>query len=375
MKVLMQGRYELLDKGGGDKIQIENTAAELRDLGVEVDIKVGFDTDLSPYDVIHVFQLDWTPETYFYAKNAKKAGKPLVLSPIHHNINEVKKFDDEYVFDLRRISKVLFKDQHNRDTFKNVYRSVFNLKKAGPTVYSVFYGLKRMHRKTLSLSDIVLVQTEAEARDLEETYKVSFDWRKVPNGVGRPFLNNDAYENKLDMVNYIICVGRIEPRKNQLSVIEAVKNFRENHDLDVNLVLIGTKAGRQHFEYSKKFDEALKKYPWIRHIEKVPYEEMPSYYHFAKVGVSASWFETTGLTSLEAVYSGTNAVAAGERAEEYLGNLASYCRPDDIGSIEKAIEKEYFSDPKIIPAELYNEYTWENAARKTLEAYKVAAVR
>ena len=265
---------------------------------------------------------------------------------------------------------MLFRDQHRRDTFKNVYRSIFDRRKAKPTLFSVFYGLARMHRKTLSWSDVVLVQTEVEARDLEDTYKVSFDWRKVPNGVGRAFLNRDSYANELGLTNYILCVGRIEPRKNQLSVIEAVKNFRGKHGLEVNLVLVGTKPGKQHFEYLRKFNKALEENPWIKYIEKVPYEKMPSLYHFAKVSVSASWFETTGLTSLEAVLSGCNAVAAGERAKEYLQDWASYCRPEDVKSIEEAIEKEYFSETRVIPAEMYSEYTWENAARKTREVYK-----
>ena len=104
--------------------------------------------------------------------------------------------------------------------------------------------------------------------------------------------------------------------------------------------------------------------------EKVSYEQMPHYYHFAKVGVSASWFETTGLTSLEALYSGTNAVASGERAKECLGELASYCYPYDTDSIQHAIEKEYYAPRPVVPDGLLKEYTWENAARKTLAVYE-----
>ena len=369
MKVLMLGRFELLDKGGGDKIQIENTAKELRKLGVSVDIKVGLKNDLQPYDIIHVFQLDWTPETYLYAEAVKKAGKPFVLSPIHHNVEEVKKFDDEYVFDFRRVAKLLFKEQHNRDTFKNVYRSIFDRKKLKPTIKSVMVGLKKMHTKTLSMADVVLVQTEAEVKDLQRTYSGDFKWKKIPNGVGETFMSIKDYENKLDFKNYIICVGRIEPRKNQLNIIKAVKSFRTKYALDTKLVLIGSKVGEKHFEYLYRFNKELRQNPWIAHIERVPYEEMPHYYHFAKVGVSASWFETTGLTSLEALYCGANAVAAGDRAGEYLGDLVSYCHPYDTDSIEKAIEKEYFAQRPNISETMQNEYTWQNAARMTLEVY------
>jgi glycosyltransferase involved in cell wall biosynthesis len=367
------GRIGLLEQGGGDKVQIENTAKELRKLGVEVDIKSGLKTDLTHYDLVHVFQLDWTPETYLYAKKVKDENKPLILSPIHHSVKEVTKFDTDYAFDFRRLSKFLFKEQHSRDTFKNVYRSVFNPKKAGPTFRSVVMGLKKMHKKTLSLSDVVLVQTKLEAKDLKETYDVDFKWEKIPNGVGEQFLNPESLENPFKnegFKDYILCVGRIEPRKNQLSIMESVDLLRNETGEDLQLVFVGKKSGRRHFEYIWRFNSLLKKYPWIRHIKRVPYEEMPSYYHFAKVGISASWFETTGLTSLEAIFCGANAVASGDRAKEYLGELAFYCTPNDISSIKKALLKAYNAPPPEISEKMRKEYTWENAAKKTLEVYK-----
>ena len=48
MKVLMLGRIGLLEKGGGDKVQIEHTARELGKLGVSVDIKTDLSVDASP---------------------------------------------------------------------------------------------------------------------------------------------------------------------------------------------------------------------------------------------------------------------------------------------------------------------------------------
>ena len=43
MKVLMLGRIGLLDARGGDRVQVENTALELKNLGVEVDIRTDMD--------------------------------------------------------------------------------------------------------------------------------------------------------------------------------------------------------------------------------------------------------------------------------------------------------------------------------------------
>jgi glycosyltransferase involved in cell wall biosynthesis len=355
----------------GDRVQIEQTAANLKKLGVDVEIKTGIVKDLSQYDIVHVFQLDWNLESYFQIKEAKKQNKIVVFSPIHHNIDELKKFDDEFVFDFRRVSKVLFKDQFNRDLFKEFYRVLFKPSRLWIVIYAAFHGVKNMSISALKNSDIILVQTDNEAKDLRRTFGVDIKCEIVKNGVSELYRekNFDTQTSPIGIRDYIICVGRIEPRKNQLSVIQAVHKLRKESNLDLQLLFIGAKAKNKHFEYTSIFDNYLKENSWIKHISIVPYDQMPRYYYFAKVGVSASWFETTGLTSIEALFCGANAVAAGERAKEYLGNYASYCDPSNIDSIKEAILKEFQSSRTVLPQEFRNEYTWENTAKSTLAVY------
>ncbi len=169
--------------------------------------------------------------------------------------------------------------------------------------------------------------------------------------------------------NYILCVGRIEPRKNQLSIISAVEKLRESLDKPLQLVFVGKLSSQIHHEYVYRFNTQLKKHSWIKHIHEVPYDVMPDIFKHAKVGVSASWFESTGLTSLEALFCKTNAVASGDRAKEYLGEFASYCKPDDIKSITKAIKIAFLASRPDISSQMLSEYTWENAAKKTLKVY------
>jgi glycosyltransferase involved in cell wall biosynthesis len=355
--------------GGGDKVQVENTAKELRKLGVEVDISTTLSTDIQKYDIIHIFQLDWMSETYFYALKAKKFNKPIVLSPIHHNVEEVQRFDDEYTFGLRKIGKYLFRDQHNRDTLKNVYRAVHDGKKIPTALASVFLGLKNMHTKTLKISDRVLVQTALEAKDLVKTYGVNINWTKVPNGVGDHFFANSEPENPLDIEDYILCVGRIEARKNQLSIIEAVEELIKEEEMDVNLVFIGRK-NNNHSEYTQIFDRKVAQNNWITYLPEVPYLDIPPYFKYAKVCVSASWFETSGLTSLDALFMGTNVVAAGDRAKEFLGSYASYCDPGDVMSIKSAMSKELSAPRPKLDEHFKKEYTWKRCAELTKEVYE-----
>ncbi len=170
--------------------------------------------------------------------------------------------------------------------------------------------------------------------------------------------------------DYILCVGRIEARKNQLSIIEAVKQVRKNLNRDIKLVFVGVKSELKHHTYIKYFEQEVLENSWIHYLGYIPYSQMPAIYKFAKVCVSASWFETTGLTSLEAIFLGTNAVAAGARAYEYLGTSVSYCDPGDVKSIADAICAEYLKPRPQVSSTMLNTYTWKNAALKTLEVYK-----
>ncbi|NMB69654.1 glycosyltransferase family 4 protein [candidate division WWE3 bacterium] len=369
MKILMVGRPDLFKYYGGDRVQVENTAKELRNLGVDVQIDTGCISDYSGYDLIHVFQLDWNPDSFFIVKKAKKMHLPVVLSAIHHNVGEVTRFDNEYAFDYRRLSRFLFKDQFKRDTFKDIYRTILNYKRLPVTVFEVFYGLKKMYKWVLENSNMVLVQTVREAADLKETYNVQFKWAKVCNGVGQVFLDKYTSDTTLGIRNYILCVGRIEPRKNQLSIIEAVKKLRAETKEDIKLVFVGAKSKHKHYEYFYLFNKELDENHWIKHINFMNYESMPSLYSDSKVCVSASWFETTGLTSLEALMCGANAVASGDRAKEYLGEYASYCDPGDVESIKAAIKKEYYAPRPELSETFKNSYTWKNTAKETLEAY------
>lgn len=370
LKVLMLGRTGLFDALGGDRIQIENTALELQKLGVDVELKTGLDFNPVEYDIVHIFQLDWNPDAYFQAGKVSKFNKPIVLSPIHHSVKEVQRFDNEFIFDFRRPAKYLFKNQFHRDTFKDVYRAILRPKRIPVTVFEILKGLENMHKTVLNLSTIVLVQTKKEALDLRETFNIDFNWEKVVNGVASHFSSHQSFANPLPFDNYVISVGRIEPRKNQLTIIKAMKKFRTQTGLDTKLVLIGKAPGSHHFEYRYRFNKAVKENAdWITHIDKVDYSQMPAYYSHAKVNVSASWFETTGLTSLEAVMCGANAVASGQRAEEYLGDLAFYCDPGEVDSITDAVVKAYNAPTKVVPENIRNTYTWEHAAKTTLEIY------
>jgi glycosyltransferase involved in cell wall biosynthesis len=163
----------------------------------------------------------------------------------------------------------------------------------------------------------------------------------------------------------VICVARIEGIKNQLNLIRALNNTA------FDLLLIGSHSPNQADYYRQCINIAAENVTFINHI---PQSELIAYYQRAKVHVLPSWFETTGLSSLEAAAMGCNIVITDKGdPREYFGGDAFYCHPGDPASIRAAVEKASSApvNQNLVERILKN-YTWKQAAIETYEAYQLA---
>ena len=161
----------------------------------------------------------------------------------------------------------------------------------------------------------------------------------------------------------VVCAARIEGIKNQLNLIKALNNTR------FNLYLIGNAAPNQQDYYNECKRTAAAN---VFFINNIPQPKLVEYYSRAKVHVLPSWFETTGLSSLEAAAMGCN-IVAGNRgdAKEYFDDRAFYCDPASPQSILAAVESAAGSsiDPAL-EQQIRTKFTWEQAALSTIRAYK-----
>ena len=168
-------------------------------------------------------------------------------------------------------------------------------------------------------------------------------------------------------------MGRIEPRKNQLSLIKAFINLEKRNLLkDCYLVFIGA-FSKYSPEYKYFFKKYLSEHPNIIHLDSVPQAVVASAMKNDGIYVHPSWFETTGLVALEASLLGRRVVASGERVFEYMKDEAFYCEPDKVYTIENAIinaieagDVEHDFRDKI--KSLYN---WDETAHQTMNVYKL----
>jgi glycosyltransferase involved in cell wall biosynthesis len=161
----------------------------------------------------------------------------------------------------------------------------------------------------------------------------------------------------------VICAARIEGIKNQLNLIKAV------NDTEFTLLLIGSPAVNQNYYYEQCKNIASKNIQFISHLSQ---EELLTWYKKAKVHVLPSWFETCGLSSLEAAAMGCNIVITDKGyTREYFGNNGFYCDPANASSILNAVRKASQSDWKSeLQEKIFLDFTWQRAAAITLDVYK-----
>ncbi|MDQ5981266.1 MAG: hypothetical protein QG570_13 [Patescibacteria group bacterium] len=387
MKILFQSRVDLYSPRGGDTIQMEKTkeAIEKLDKNIQIDIVADMrPKNIDEYDLVHLFNLDWICETYGQLKWAKKHGKKVILSAIHHSESEVKKYEDLARYDIRRIYNALISSQSLRDEFKNLYRSIFNLKKLEPTIGQLFRGIRNEQRYILENSDLVLVQTKIEADEINKDFNVNLTkYYEVVNGVDAELFtrtSKEKFENlvkkscgvNLDGKKILLSVGRVEARKNQLTLINIFNDLQDDERFnDFYLVFIGGMTDKS-YEYTTKFNSLVKNNDRILYLGPQTQDIVASAMRFPGIFVHTSWFETTGLVCLEALLSEMNVVSTSTRLKEYVGDNIVYCNPDSPESIKNAILEASRKGP--VSTELVDliikNYSWENTAAQTLEAYK-----
>lgn len=366
MRVLIQSRENFFSMPGGDTIQITKTKKYLEDLGVHVDISLELEPDLSSYDIVHLTNITRIHETYIQLNNAIRQNKKIVLSTIFWPMEDFEKKGQKGIRKL--LSNYL--SLNNIERLKALIRFLKE-KKWNKAIKSLFFvGYVNMQKEVISRVDIFLPNALLEMQKLNETFNTNYNnFIVVPNAIDSNVAkksllqeDNDKYEQFRDA---IICVGRIETRKNQLALLKALENS------NYKVVLVGQVSDnfKEYFREIKQYIDNNSNYTYI---EKISNDELYQLFKVCRVSALPSWLDTPGLVSLEAAVMGCNlAVSKIGTTTEYFGSEAFYCLPDDLMSIRQAVDLAYNKEKNsVLQERIFKEYTWEKAAEKTLIAYK-----
>jgi glycosyltransferase involved in cell wall biosynthesis len=364
MHIAMPLRADADTVFGGDTQVMGKLSAAMRACGAVV--VVGPLAALPPageFDLLHVFNL--APLTYTRALLAwaEPAGLPVVFSPLYYasyhqwfeaGINNTGRW--------RAICRALGR------------RRAWLLYQAFQEAKLPFVKSWRQARQLLLSVTCVATSTHWENRYLARHFRLgrraAGRMRISPLGIdgdlyggqaasaaqGRAFRERHGLKP-----GYLVEVARIEPKKNQLAVIEAL------FDLPVPLIFVG-RALPYEPEYAARCHELAARRGGVRFLEWLPEEELPLLYAGAAAHILPSWVELPGLASLEAGASGCRVISTVvSSATELLGDEAWYCDPADRASIRSAVETALSSPaPAGLRARLLAELNWRRAAEANL---------
>lgn len=366
MRVLLQSRTTLFTVPGGDTIQVLKTAEALRDKGCAADVSTELASDVSGYDLVHLFNLTRPQEMYLQASNAKKQGKKVALSTIYVSYAEYEQRVRGGIAGF--LARTL--DPGQVEYLKIAARALKNREIHRGTVILLLRGYRTLQKDVLNMVDVLLPNSSSEMERVIHDFPDASTRQHivVPNAVDRTLFAADPAPLSPDMEQYrgcVLCVARIEGIKNQLNLVRAMKG------LPWQLVLIGKPAPNHAAYFERIRNEAG---PNVHTLGELEHSRLPEFYRAARVHVLASWMETTGLSSLEAGAMGCNLVITGKGdTREYFGEHAFYCEPESVESIRAAIVKAYESPPDTgLREQILRDFIWEKTAEKTLEGYRLA---
>ncbi|MEI7829208.1 MAG: glycosyltransferase family 1 protein [Prolixibacteraceae bacterium] len=133
---------------------------------------------------------------------------------------------------------------------------------------------------------------------------------------------------------FILCVGTIEQRKNQLAILKGV--VQEN--LDIPVVLLGKPT-----EYKMQLEEFIAKFniqKQLLFLHKTTFADLQAIYQMAEIMVYPSFYEGFGLPVLEAQASGCPVITSNiSSLPEAGGDGAVYIDPASSLEIGRAIRE------------------------------------
>ncbi len=325
---------------GGGEILLEKTEEYLLKKGVDIGRFDMWSDSIADFDILHVFGS--VKDCLALMQVASSRGVKVVLESIFWS-------------DLRRA----------------FYEEAGTLKRAEMIarhlVKSLIPAFPSSRRKMFTVSDIIFPNSENEAKQISRLFAVPMDKMfVVPNGVDKAFADAtpEAFLEKYGLEDFVLSVGRIEPRKNQLNLIRAMKG------IDRDLVLIGDIVSGYEWYHKRCMEEADHHVHFIKAFDHRS-DLLRSAYAACDLFVLPGWFETPGLAALEAALAGAKVVATdGGSTREYFHDKVDYIRPNDPADIRDKIRKALDRGKDNELRELVRgSYTWDKVAEKIIEGY------
>lgn len=219
-----------------------------------------------------------------------------------------------------------------------------------PAIDRRLYDLK--YGRSARIATRIIAISECTKRDLVSDWhidpaKIDVIYQGCDPSFSRPvsFEEKEAVRKRFNLPQrYIITVGTVQSRKNQLLAVKALPALPD----DVKLVIVGRGEKRYKAEVLAEI-ERLRVGDRVIWLEGVDFQQLPALYAAAELSSYTSRYEGFGLPIIESLSAGTPVVACtGSCLEEAGGKGGVYVAPDDVAGYADAargiLEKRYFHD-------------------------------
>jgi glycosyltransferase involved in cell wall biosynthesis len=178
--------------------------------------------------------------------------------------------------------------------------------------------------------------------------------------------------------SFILFVGTIEPRKNVDGLIRAFHHLRSKYGVNDTALVIAGGSGWLYAE-TLQLIRQLGLEDCVVLVGRIADEELHKLYVSARCHVHPAHYEGFGLPPLEAMACGTPTIVSNVSSlPEVVGDAALLIDPSNWEEIAVAIHRLLSDDQ--LHAELREKglqrarhFSWESAARRTLEVYRLVA--
>lgn len=233
--------------------------------------------------------------------------------------------------------------------------------------------------RSLKRAAHIVVNSQATKRDIVELYQIDpAHITPLTFGVSDVFQPTAHPRNRVSGLfpaltrPYILAVGTVQPRKNYVRLIEAVRRLRQN-GLDVDLVIVGGQGW-----LSEPIYQAARAPDMVEHVHLLGHvsdEQLALLYGHAAIFAMPSLYEGFGLPVLEAMACGTPVVTSDVSSlPEAAGDAGLLCDPYSVDSIvealtraltDKALREQCIQRGKAHVAA----HTWDVGARQLLGVF------
>lgn len=349
MRILFVCRSNLFSQPGGDTVQVEQTAAHLKKHGVDVQIQTkGFYKDYRKFDLLHFFNLGRPADVLPYLK---RNHPPLICTAIYIDYSVVPK-----TLHTSRQGKWLSLISRNAQEYAKTIARGLKGNDRFPPLRFLLKGHKRSVQEVLNKCIHLIIASQTELSLLTTHFRYQGAHSKI--ALGTEHLKPHQHTEKQAAV---LCVARFEALKNQLTLIQAQASG------NWPLLLVGDAAKNQSGYLAECKAKATENVTFQSFTTGAPLRELYATY---KVHALPSFYETTGLATLEALLSGAQVVCGtGGAQQELFKEIAFFCDAADPASVNNAVKRALKSEEDHSTWVRQN-FSWNTAAEKLLSIYQ-----